>query len=352
MDPDNVYKYERITAEDTIRLILLQPSEDLEASIDCSLVCVTLEQCDKDVVEHYVALSYVWGDATVRRQISVDGARMGITASLDCALRHLRDASRTLRVWADGICINQDDFGDRNQQVRMMSSIYSLAHHTIIFLGPRTPHSDTVMRFLASQDHRSDKPKRIEGSAESLFYGGLKTLVEECILSNAWFTRVWVLQELVLSADPWVQCGRTRVRWRTLSDLVLSSTSSVWSPESRKHLSAMNDARSKFNKPKEDNNDFGPGIPLLDLLRDRRASGVSDPKDMIYGHLSLTDLKTQAAIPIRYDLSVAEIYQSLAQQYIVWTGDISVLFEVEDLEFAERRDNLPSWVPDVRITII
>ena len=64
MDTDRFYEYEKIGAEDTIRLILLQPSVDLEASIQCSLIRVTLEQCDKDVVEHYVALSYVWGDAS------------------------------------------------------------------------------------------------------------------------------------------------------------------------------------------------------------------------------------------------------------------------------------------------
>ncbi|PMD32954.1 HET-domain-containing protein, partial [Hyaloscypha variabilis F] len=142
MDTDGFYEYEKIGAEDTIRLILLQPSVDLEASIQCSLIRVTLEQCDKDVVEHYVALSYVWGDATLRRQISVDGATLDITASLDCALRHLRDQSRLLRVWADGICINQNDFEDRNHQVRMMSSIYLLARHTIIFLGPASPQSE------------------------------------------------------------------------------------------------------------------------------------------------------------------------------------------------------------------
>jgi hypothetical protein len=355
MDPDRVYEYAKITAEDIIRLILLQPSKDLEAGIQCSLICVTLDECDKDIAEHYIALSYVWGDATAKRQISVDGAKLEITASLDCALRHLRDASRVLRVWADGICINQDDFDDRNRQVRIMSSIYSLAHHTIIFLGPCSPEHEIVMEFLASRDYRLDKPKKLVKSGENSLDGMLEILVEENLLTNPWFTRVWILQELVLSADPWVQYGTIRIRWDTFCNPILSSTSSVWSPDSRKHLSAMNDARSKFKGGKvgkvgkDGTPSVSPGNDIWGLLRERRGSGASDPRDMIYAHLSLTDLKQQASISIRYDLSVAEVYELLARDNVVWIDDCSILFDVEDLELDKRRRELPSWVPDVRI---
>lgn len=55
----------------------------------------------------YTALSYVWGDATDIRQINVDGKALDITASLEEALRYIRDSKQPRRIWADGVCVNQ-----------------------------------------------------------------------------------------------------------------------------------------------------------------------------------------------------------------------------------------------------
>ncbi|KAH6702864.1 heterokaryon incompatibility, partial [Leptodontidium sp. MPI-SDFR-AT-0119] len=137
----------------------------------------------------YTALSYVWGDASDRRHISIDGKSLSITASLHCALRHIRDPNHPSTIWADGVCINQASSLDRNSQVSMMGSIYKTAHRTLIFLGTSTPASDEVMAKI-----RIKTP----GIARPEFY----EMVETHILSQPWFTRVWTLQELVLSKNP------------------------------------------------------------------------------------------------------------------------------------------------------
>jgi hypothetical protein len=38
-------------------------------------------------------------------------------------------------IWIDAICINKSDIGERNQQVKMMSSIYKRASYVRIWLG-------------------------------------------------------------------------------------------------------------------------------------------------------------------------------------------------------------------------
>jgi hypothetical protein len=126
-----------ITLQGTIRLMQLQPSPDLWAPIHCSIVHETLATYENSLLEFYIAVSYVWGDPNVKSSILVDGQRLGITSSLDSALRHIRDGERALHVWADGVCIDQNDTEDRNLQVSQMGSIYSAAQHTIIFLVPR-----------------------------------------------------------------------------------------------------------------------------------------------------------------------------------------------------------------------
>ena len=82
---------------------------------------------------------------------SLDGKRLDVTASLECALRHVRDGFRTLLIWADGVCINQNDVQDRNEQVRFMGNIYYNAVTTIIFLGPSSPEIDHAIRSMNSQ---------------------------------------------------------------------------------------------------------------------------------------------------------------------------------------------------------
>jgi hypothetical protein len=130
----DAYQYSKLTpGVGAIRLILLQPSYDLEAEIHCSLFTTTLRECEDDIAEHYVALSYVWGSQVERSTIIIDGKPKSVTASLDCALRHVREDRRILRLWADGVCINQEDTEEKNQQVRQMDLVYSTANHTVIF---------------------------------------------------------------------------------------------------------------------------------------------------------------------------------------------------------------------------
>jgi len=110
MDAHEVYQYSELTGDDAIHLIHLEPCDDLEASVECFLKDTTLAEYRNDIGDHYIALSYVWGDQTDTRSISVDGRRLEITASLDSALRYIRDHQRVLRIWADGFCLDVDRY--------------------------------------------------------------------------------------------------------------------------------------------------------------------------------------------------------------------------------------------------
>jgi hypothetical protein len=81
------------------------------------MIHTTLGQGRVDIYDNYTALSYVWGDANDLTTISVDGRPLRITTSLECALRHLRDTKRALNIWADGICIYQQDETKKGRQV-------------------------------------------------------------------------------------------------------------------------------------------------------------------------------------------------------------------------------------------
>jgi hypothetical protein len=141
---NTIFEYKPLIEKDAIRLILIEPSPVLEAPIRCSIEHATLSRYEHELVDHYTALSYVWGFVAATCTISVDERPFQIGQNLELALRQLREQEpgRVLRLWADAICINQKDERERNWQVQQMGKIYETAHHTILFLGESTKVTD------------------------------------------------------------------------------------------------------------------------------------------------------------------------------------------------------------------
>lgn len=80
--------------------------------------------------ESFTALSYTWEDPTKNRMIDIDGQYLPITRNLEDPLRYLRHKEKVLRLWADSICIDQDDIQERNRHVAHILTIYGAARDT------------------------------------------------------------------------------------------------------------------------------------------------------------------------------------------------------------------------------
>ncbi|GFN14983.1 HET domain-containing protein [Aspergillus tubingensis] len=132
-----------------IRLVTIEPGKWRD-DIQCTLRETSLADS-----EPYETLSYVWGDHTNTKIITVNGRNFKATANLESALRHLRrDTPRTM--WIDAICINQRDLGERASQVSMMRDIYQGSNTTVIWLGDgdeRAESSFDLARRFYDQSH-------------------------------------------------------------------------------------------------------------------------------------------------------------------------------------------------------
>ncbi|WAO96693.1 HET domain-containing protein [Fusarium falciforme] len=117
------------------RQIRLLQITSTKPEIACRLEVVSLE--DEPA---YSALSYAWGDPAITKSVLVNGERVNVTTNLASALehapKHLEDANVAPKLWADAICINQDDPNEKNHQVPFMKDIYSQAEIVICWLGP------------------------------------------------------------------------------------------------------------------------------------------------------------------------------------------------------------------------
>ncbi|OCL14346.1 hypothetical protein AOQ84DRAFT_272634, partial [Glonium stellatum] len=127
--------YVPLTEPDDIRLVELQPAQDDSILIQCKLIHIKLSIFgSQDYFSHYVALSYVWGCPNKTRTVWIDGTSLEITVNLFSVLCDIRDKTRPLFLWADGICINQSNDSEKEMQIGIRGEIYASALHTIIYL--------------------------------------------------------------------------------------------------------------------------------------------------------------------------------------------------------------------------
>jgi hypothetical protein len=97
---------------DEIRVLYILPHErDPTTPIRCQMAHIPLGNVESESggYETYKALSYVWGSTEDKIPILVNGREFQITQNLHAALLQLRRASNLKTIWADAICINQDD---------------------------------------------------------------------------------------------------------------------------------------------------------------------------------------------------------------------------------------------------
>lgn len=156
----------------------------------CSTRGVSLEQAAQD---GYSALSYAWGPPTQPHvSITVNDADVRIGQQLLRALEHLRDPDQPRALWVDALCINQIDAEEKTAQLPLMGRIYSDAATVEIWLGTAVDedgaHDDEwAMRAISSGDRKAqDTTPFLWAMSRNL--------------RRPWFSRLWVLQELVLAA--------------------------------------------------------------------------------------------------------------------------------------------------------
>ncbi|KAK0702785.1 heterokaryon incompatibility protein-domain-containing protein, partial [Lasiosphaeris hirsuta] len=98
----------------------------------------------------YGCLSYCWGNPEVTKPVEINyteksketpnglvtyRTNFNVTTNLEAALRVLRATLSRPVLWADAICIDQSDLGEKASQVPLMAEIYNQAVQTIIWLG-------------------------------------------------------------------------------------------------------------------------------------------------------------------------------------------------------------------------
>lgn len=151
----------------------------------------------------YETVSYVWGDATARRQILVNGRLLDLAANTERAIRRFRQRDKDRTLWIDGACINQCDLAKRSQQIEVMADIYTMSTRNLILLGEddgcAARAKDVINSIIWGAFSEAGSPEHVKriltssptrfsprGLSESI---DLKPFLE--LSSQAWFSRLW-----------------------------------------------------------------------------------------------------------------------------------------------------------------
>ena len=328
------YQYLPLKHDRDIRLLYLLPGSD-EAPLSCSLRIVSLSE-----LPVYEAISYTWGEPIFSASIECSPqGRLPITENLSAALFHLRLADRTRILWADAICINQQDLVERSHQVTLMRDTFERAENVIVWLGEDTGDANEAFEALQTIDSSSSDAHvfNILGSESG------KALRE--LLGRSWFRRIWVVQELICARKATITCGNHAMEWEIFLDAAVRIRQTNYSETIEDE--SMSDALFPLNgmlrgrqiRQQKEQDD------LETLLYSYRRCLASDPRDKVFALLGIASGQIAAAYAPNYSIEAFEVYRNLAIHLIIAERNPNALVHCTHIA-GSQAPLLPSWVPD------
>jgi hypothetical protein len=369
---DNPFIYEDLPEHSggkiSIRVLAVFPGAAGDP-IQCQLRTVVLDNVGN--APAYEALSYCWGDHHETELISCNGQDFYVRPNLETALRHLRCTDRTRVLWADAICINQNNIPERNYQVSIMSLVYRQAERVVVFLGEASDTTEEALRLLnklsdASEIFDNALSARqgmqsvwnwpelkdflgLEVDARAYYQSG-PVLALNQLMQRPWFGRLWIVQEVTSAKEILILCGKFDIPWRKFYDGVKFAKEVDIAIPNYKRPAYI--CWSPFILRLEQKRE----VDILYLLQEYHYAGCADARDKIFGHFGLTHLthldslrslrNEFASIGITPDYSMkdSDVYRKLAYGIMTTKSNLDIL-SVLGL-FPIETPSLPSWVPD------
>ncbi|KAH7322657.1 heterokaryon incompatibility protein-domain-containing protein [Stachybotrys elegans] len=351
------YRYGPLKYPDSIRLLRIEPGADDE--IEYTRL--------SDLSHPYEALSYTWGVSWERRVIiNTSNGELRIPSNLGHAINRIREAGRPRYIWADSVCINQEDAAERGHQVRLMRSIYRHATSVIVWLGWEHPRevlcAFSILSSIASGGTVNGCPV---GRAHFLSNGvssatilGLpghdsppplesemwKTVAN--LFETSWFRRVWCIQEVALARSATVMWGYAEMSWKWLGLAATRIRIYLYPVLARYDMVGIFSAYLMYRLSQGDTEAEHLVVPFLELLAMTCQFEATDPRDRVYGLLGLSTADADPSndslfLDPDYTLGLDQVYQRVSIKVLKSTNSLKLLSCVQH----ESKISSPSWVP-------
>jgi hypothetical protein len=373
------FRYDKLPTSTSTRLV------QIESGTGSSPIRISLWHVDLESEPVYNALSYTWqfdGDQWQRqlarfrnerpsRVIQCNGKRLNIMPNLYNALLQVRQIRCDMQIWIDAVCINQSDIDERNNQVNMMQRIYGGALSVFVWLGKSTWNSKRGLEFIQTlpncppdglylDSNATCSPKVCPYSRREICWATYYTVNE--LFARSWFHRTWVIQEVILARDIEFWLGRhcidpgtiqNGLRWVKEATLVVQrnsdrvSVASVgyWWRTRFQGCILMLETRRQYQRCQEQDK----LMAFEDALKLSRGCLVSDPRDKIFGILSISKDRNTVVPKIDYRKPAVEIYIDCVMSLMNGLTGVYTLSLVDSTSkcgyVPGMRKNKPNMVP-------
>ena len=334
----------------------------------------------------YLAISYAWGEiqedgSHLSKSVICDDQVILITKSVCSGLQRVRQYWPTgalslpgpfLVVWADAICIDQNNRAERSQQVELMDKIFAKCSKLIVWLGDHdNQHAKAAYKLFESLATEQENPT---GSSFSCVLAAVEQILEsdrieqgkthsqpweviKAFFAKRWFQRRWVLQELYHAYGATSDRNIFEHQQTTQSPCVLFSNYAMPFLRLQSAVKLLERLRPHFGKGKLDfdlpapfhdqiiTTRFDRSKPLT-MLQTVDSMVCSDDRDRIYCLLSMFG---SFCMSVDYNKTVEEVYTDFA---VCCLRKSTCMGQLLACAVARRSldtiVHLPSWVADWR----
>jgi hypothetical protein len=367
----SLYKTLRHEVEE-IRLIKIELFDPASEKLECSIETVQLA-----TTPPYDALSYMWGDSSITKEITVNGLPIMVTENLWAALIEFWTRPRSTRLlWIDALCINQLSVLEKNHQVPLMGKIYSQARGVLMWLGVEQDNSPLGMAIIKRWGQGIHAARVAD--LDELLSAPLKTALRfiedpfdvesltaaKHLLSRDYWKRIWIIQEVVLARNRLIICGKDDVDYNHFhhvhaywTDITHLNKENSISPELATritnggitgHTSITAIRRLMLQKAQAASKKQPWKPDILFLISNFPASVCTDPRDKIFGFFGFL---TEQEFPLEpdYNLTMEEATKALTTGIIRDTNRLNCV-SLAGIGFSENEKladrSYPSWAFD------
>ncbi|KAH8896543.1 hypothetical protein GQ53DRAFT_613319, partial [Thozetella sp. PMI_491] len=312
---------------DEIRLVTMHPVDDPTMPLH-----VTLETFSEDTCPEYEAISYTWGgeqDNYIRSQPIYVGPYWDVlfqTQNCVDMLRFVRPWRGIRTIWVDALCINQMNTQERSQQVAKMDLIFQNCSKVVMYAGPDlaplTPRVFPRRRPL----HDLGREQQLVATETPSLTAGLGSL-----LRRRYFSRVWVVQELLRSRLVVIHVDGIEY-WADSRDSTELSRGIEWDKTAAPWFQHVASGHS-FG--------FGSILEGLELTANSRAQ---DPRDKLFAVAGLLWYRGRERKTLQpdYSLSLQHVFIGFFAYCIIDLEAVHLLIHARG---TADESSLPTWIP-------